>query len=170
MANVELPKIPKDEFYEDWVAATLCASGYYVDRRISLTDPTNILELDVVTSKFENDKVSKTIVEIKSGKWGFPDLFKVRGWLDYLSFDKGAFVSLNCKKQDYNYIQQEAQKINVSLTNIEITSTSISADEFISYWSIPIGVYQPLIQCIKNVLLLSSDTHFGWSAKCLMNI
>ncbi len=137
MANVKLPKIPKDEFYEDWVAATLCASGYYVDRRISLTDPTNILELDVVTSKFESGKVSKTIVEIKSGKWGFPDLFKVRGWLDYLSFDKGAFVSLNCKKQDYNYIQQEAQKINVSLTNVEITSTSISADEFISYWNIP---------------------------------
>ena len=69
--SVSLPTIPKNEFYEDWVASALCMGGYYVDRRINLTEPTNILELDVVTSKFYKDKVEKTIVEIKSGGWDF---------------------------------------------------------------------------------------------------
>lgn len=137
MANISLPKIPKDEFYEDWVAATLCTGGYYVDRRINLTNPTNILELDVVTSQFFRDRVSKTIVEIKSGDWGFPEIFKVRGWLDYLGFDQGAFVSLNCNKQNFLHIQREAQKINVLLSNVVIDSNQVSADEFIAQWKLP---------------------------------
>lgn len=108
-----------------------------MDRRINLTNPTNILELDVVTSQFFKDRVSKTIVEIKSGDWGFPEIFKVRGWLDYLGFDQGAFVSLNCTKQNFLHIQREAQKINVLLSNVVIDSNQVTADEFMDQWKLP---------------------------------
>ena len=50
--EIQLPGLPKGEYYEDFVAALLCAGGYYIEKRINLREPTNILELDVVTSKY----------------------------------------------------------------------------------------------------------------------
>lgn len=152
MPIISLPKIPKDEFYEDWVAATLCVGGYYVDRRINLTKPTNILELDVVTSRFAHNTIAKTIVEIKSGSsWGFPDIFKVRGWMDYLNVEKGAFIALNTDKQDFNCIQSEVSKLNMLLSNIDINETSVDADDFIAKWELP-DIATKQNQCAINTL------------------
>ena len=88
--KISLPDLPKDEYYEDFVAALLCAGGYYIEKRIDLRDPTNILELDVVTSKYYSDHVEKTLSEIKSAGWGISDVFKVKGWLDFLELSKAS--------------------------------------------------------------------------------
>ena len=78
----------------------------FIEKRIDLREPTNILELDVVTSKFYIDHVEKTLSEIKSAGWGFPDVFKVKGWLDYLALPRASFVCLNTEKSDFAQIQQ----------------------------------------------------------------
>lgn len=90
--NIELPLIPKDYAYEDYVSSVLNAGGYYLERGIHKREKSDILELDIVTNKFTDTGVEKTISEIKSGGWGFPEIFKVRGWLDYLGFKKASFV------------------------------------------------------------------------------
>ena len=41
--KIHLPDLPQDEYYEDLVAALLCAGGYYIEKRIDLLEPTNVL-------------------------------------------------------------------------------------------------------------------------------
>lgn len=112
--NIVLRLIPTDFAYEDYVASVLNAGGYYLERGIHKREKNDILELDIVTNKFSSQGVDKTISEIKSGGWGFPEIFKVRGWLDYLSFGKASFVVQNPdSNQDvYNKI---ASMLNISL-------------------------------------------------------
>lgn len=91
--SLQLPSIPKDCYYEDYVAAILSAGGYYMDRSVHRTeDGLDLLELDVVASKFAPDHYENTIIEVKSGGWGIKDLFKVNGWLNYLGHSKAAFI------------------------------------------------------------------------------
>ena len=120
--------MPLDEYYEDLVAALLCAGGYFIEKRIDLREPTNILELDVVTSKFYIDHVEKTLSEIKSAGWGFPDVFKVKGWLDYLALPRASFVCLNTEKSDFAQIQQVAKKLEIDLLEIVIENKKIKED------------------------------------------
>lgn len=62
--KLTLPDLPKDEFYEDYVAAVLSIGGLFLERRLILNQPVNILELDVVTTKIEANIVEKTLSEI----------------------------------------------------------------------------------------------------------
>ena len=87
---VKLPQIPKDHNYEDFIAAHLNAEGYFLERGIHKREGEEILELDIVTNKYTSaGEIEKTFLEAKSGhKWGFPDIFKVKGWMVYLDFEK----------------------------------------------------------------------------------
>ncbi len=116
--KLTLPSIPKDEFYEDYVAAILSVCGLFLERRINLNDPINILELDIVTTKFFQDHTEKTLSEIKSGDWGLTDVFKVRGWLDYLRYPKASFVVLDNQKQKFGEYQNVAASLQIDLLNI----------------------------------------------------
>lgn len=115
--TLQLPAIPKDCYYEDYVASILNAGGFYLDRSVHLSeDGTDLLELDVVATKFENDHYDETIVEVKSGGWGVRDLFKVNGWLNYLGYDKAAFIYQNpSNSKDESIMQEVAQELNIKL-------------------------------------------------------
>ena len=91
---ITLPKIPKDRVYEDYLAAHLNVGGYFLERSVLLKEEGDILELDIVINEFKKDAtVAKSIIEVKSGKsWGFPEIFKVKGWMSYLGFEKAAFI------------------------------------------------------------------------------
>lgn len=116
--HLTLPSIPKDEFYEDFVAAVLSASGLFLERRLSLNKPVNILELDVVTTRFLAGGIEKTLSEIKSGGWGLTDVFKVRGWLDYLHYQSASFVVLDSKIQNFSEYQNVASSLQIGLVNV----------------------------------------------------
>lgn len=115
--TLQLPQIPKDCYYEDYVAAILNAGGYYLDRSVHRTeDGLDLLELDVVATKFEADHFEDTIVEVKSGGWGIKDLFKVNGWLNYLSYHKAAFIyQVAPDKKDEATMQTVAQGMSIDL-------------------------------------------------------
>jgi len=117
VVTLQLPQIPKDCYYEDYVAAILNAGGYYLDRSVHRAeDGLDLLELDVVATKFESDHYEDTIVEIKSGGWGIKDLFKVSGWLNYLSYKKAAFIyQIAPDKKDEATMQVVAQDMRIDL-------------------------------------------------------
>lgn len=121
--KLTLPDLPKDEFYEDYVAAVLSIGGLFLERRLILNQPVNILELDVVTTRIEPNMVEKTLSEIKSAGWGLTDVFKVRGWLDYLGYDKASFVSLNSQNGRSPLYQQVAKSLNIDLIDVQRLAT-----------------------------------------------
>lgn len=89
---VTLPDIPGtgDEL-EDYVAALFQASGHFVEKHIVERDPADLLELDIFATNYATDPVVRRLIEVKGGKWGYTDLFKVVGWMRYLELDHGAF-------------------------------------------------------------------------------
>ncbi|MFE9993478.1 hypothetical protein [Streptomyces avermitilis] len=90
--SVELPDIPGagDEL-EDYVAALFQASGHYVEKQIVESDPADLLELDIVTTNYAQEEAVRRLIEVKGGGWGYTDLFKVVGWMQYLKIQHGAF-------------------------------------------------------------------------------
>lgn len=115
--TLQLPQIPKDCYYEDYVAAILNAGGYYLDRSVHRTeDGLDLLELDVVATKFVSDHYENTIIEVKSGGWGIKDLFKINGWLNFLSHDKAAFIyQIAPVDKDEPTMQEVARKLKIDL-------------------------------------------------------
>lgn len=114
--SISLPQIPKEKEYEDFIAAILQAGGYYLERGIIHRIKQDVLELDIVTTRFHNEHIERSISEIESGGWGFPDIFKVRGWLDYLALDKATFI-VQEPNQTMDISKNVAAKINVALIN-----------------------------------------------------
>lgn len=89
---VTLPDIPGagDEL-EDYVAALFQTSGHFVEKQIIERDPADLLELDIFATHYASDPVLRRLIEVKGGKWGYTDLFKVIGWMRYLELEDGAF-------------------------------------------------------------------------------
>ena len=125
------PKIPKDKEYEDFIAAILQSCGYYLERGIIHRIKQDVLELDIVSSKFSKENVDRTISEIKSGGWGLPDIFKVRGWMDYLNLGKASFI-VQHPNQTMEVSKSIASKINVVLIN----NQDLDCSELFSAYSI----------------------------------
>ncbi|MEU1628181.1 hypothetical protein ABZ746_23195 [Streptomyces sp. NPDC020096] len=89
---VTLPGIPgAGEELEDYVAALFQASGHFVEKQIVESDPADLLELDIFVTDYAPEQIVQRLIEVKGGKWGFTDLFKVVGWMRYLNLGHGAF-------------------------------------------------------------------------------
>lgn len=92
MATVAIEDIPATpNELEEYVAALFMASRYFVEVGVTERDETSILELDAVATSYTDAIPKMVLAEAKSGGWGFPDLFKVIGWMQYLRIEKGAF-------------------------------------------------------------------------------
>lgn len=90
--GVSLPDIPgSGDELEDYIAALYQASGHFVEKQIVEADPADLLELDIFTTDYAPEDVVQRLVEVKGGKWGYTDLFKVVGWMTYLELKRGAF-------------------------------------------------------------------------------
>jgi hypothetical protein len=91
--TIRLPTDPRSDAYEDFVTAYALASGYFVETRLKLREGTvDVLELDVVATLASTKEGTRILVEAKSGGWGFPDVFKVFGWITYLGIQSGALI------------------------------------------------------------------------------
>jgi hypothetical protein len=127
---IELPIIPKDKDYEDYVCAYLQAGGLYVERSIIHREVEELLELDILTTDFQQDSADNLLVEIKGGDWGFSDIFKIRGWLTYLHYDTGCFI-VQKSKLSISYFQDKALELNIKLIdNSDLTKTKEKLSSF----------------------------------------
>ncbi len=84
MTTVSLSEIPKGKFLEDYVAAFLQCSGFYVEKSLVDSGETQVMELDIVAWKPYDEPPRHELFEVKGGDWGFSDVFKLLGWKTYL--------------------------------------------------------------------------------------
>ncbi len=113
--TIELPELPEDEYFEEFIASYLQADGQYVETNIE--DP-NILELDLIVTNYDekNYPIIK-LIEVKSGKWKFSDIFKVRGWIEFTDVDEGKFIVQN-DRELFDLYQEKARSIDINLIHI----------------------------------------------------
>jgi len=84
------PEVPTGKELEDYVAGLFQSTQHYVEKNVCETD---VLELDVMATSFASGQPDPHLIEVKGGQWGFSDLFKVVGWMHYLSIPKGLFIT-----------------------------------------------------------------------------
>jgi hypothetical protein len=89
-----LPEMPKGGKFEEFVASFLQQPGRYVERQLREKEQRDVLELDVVLTDYSADDFETHVVEVKSGDWGFTDLFKLCGQMRYLEVETGHVVAL----------------------------------------------------------------------------
>jgi hypothetical protein len=113
---IKLEINPIEYDYEDYISAYFQSGGLYVERSIIYRETEEILELDIITTDFLEDSATKKLVEIKSGKWGFSEIFKVKGWLFYLKIDEGIFI-VKRERDSFKYFEKKSKELGVFLVN-----------------------------------------------------
>lgn len=111
---INLENNPKEKNYEDYICAFFQSSGLYVERSIIYRETEEILELDIITTDFINKSPESSLIEIKSGKWSFGEIFKVKGWMVYLNFSNGIFI-VKRKRDAIDYYQEKAEELGIKL-------------------------------------------------------
>lgn len=114
-----LTAMPKGQELEEFVSALFQCSGCYTERQITERAEEQVLELDVVATDYRKLHPAPLLIEVKSGGWGFPEIFKVRGWMDYLAMDAGAFIVSNVPEdKNFEFYQEKASQIGIKLVGI----------------------------------------------------
>jgi hypothetical protein len=94
MAKVVLPAVPTSgSDLEEYVAGMFQSAGWFVERNIRRRerDMADVLELDAVATRYDGARPTSVLAEAKGGRWGFTDIFKIAGWMQYLGIERGAF-------------------------------------------------------------------------------
>ena len=114
MVSISLPELPKGKELEEFVSAFFQSNKYYIERNILRREVEDVLELDIITTNYNRSPPEINLLEMKSGRWGFTDIFKVRGWMDYLNITKGVFIT---SKERYNidFYKKIAKQLNIDL-------------------------------------------------------
>jgi hypothetical protein len=156
----KLPNIPGagDEL-EDYVAALFQASGHFVEKQIVESDPADLLELDIFVTDYARDKAMQRLIEVKGGKWGFTDLFKVVGWMRYLDLSRGAFFITRWEERESAPRKMEPLGLDVVCFEDFTTAPqlfeekgfgSFSEPQLMDLWRHSYGVERKLIKIINN--------------------
>lgn len=128
---IEIESNPNEKDYEDYICAYFQSGGLYVEKSIIYRETEEILELDIIITGFKNDSTNRKLVEIKSGKWGFSEIFKVKGWLVYLGIEKGLFI-VKKERDSFYYFKRKAEEMNIDLIdNSDLDKTHQSLDKFL---------------------------------------
>jgi hypothetical protein len=128
VATVTLHPIPqKADELEEYVAALFQSSGHFVEKRVIEREVEGeVLELDAVATSYESGLPVMTLVEAKSGGWGFADLFKLCGWMQYLDINAGAFFASKAIDKSPNFIQKKLQPLGVRIVHLSDFANAVS--------------------------------------------
>jgi hypothetical protein len=117
VARIALPDLPKGKEFEEYVSAFFQSGGYHIERNIIEREVEEVLELDIITTDYSPSPPEIKLLEVKSGGWGFPDIFKTRGWMDYLNISKGALIAGE-HKDNFDFFKKKAEALNIDLVVI----------------------------------------------------
>lgn len=121
MTTISLTELPKDSEFEEFISAFYQIGNFYVERNIIERDVEAVLELDIIITDYDSCSPNIKFLEIKSGGWGFPDLFKIKGWSVYLnSLDAILVVQKSSPKLEL-YLEK-AKLLDIELILVEKTS------------------------------------------------
>ncbi len=139
MASIILPDLPKGKEFEEYISAFFQSGGnYYIERNIIEREIEEVLELDIITTDYTSFPPEIKLLEVKSRDWHFPDLFKVRGWMDYLSIDKGVFIASK-ERENLNFFREKAKRLNIDLVVIpDLNKSKEALSELVSNKSIEV--------------------------------
>lgn len=152
---IVLPDFPDGTEFEELVAAHYQCNGFYVDRNIIEREEKEVLELDVVTTAYTSEIPEITLVEVKSGGWGFSDIFKVAGWLQYNGIERGVLVVKEARNQ-LSFYEDKASTVNVETQVIDKGGVYDEivpehCDEFdVGAWRYAYWVERKLIKYLKD--------------------
>lgn len=160
MSTISLPELPKGMEFEEYISALFQSAGYYIERKIIKREVEEVLELDIITTDYDSSPPEIKLLEVKSGDWGFKDLFKVRGWMDYLNISKGLFI-VSKEKDKINFYKQIAKKLNIDLVIVsdlsesketlsELISNEGIKDVDISFWRFSYWVERNLLKRLNH--------------------
>ena len=82
-----------------------------------------MLELDIITTNYNQSTPEVQIFEVKSGEWGFQDIFKIRGWMDYLKIPKAGFIA-HKERKNIEFLKERAKSIDVTVVVVSDLSRS----------------------------------------------
>jgi hypothetical protein len=120
--TIQLPIDPKKAAYEDLVAGCLIALGYFIETNLHLREGTTEgLELDVVATPVDDPLEGRILLDAKSGKSGFGDIFKMSGWMHYLDIKHGCVV----RSQPPDSHKAEAMSAVCKATNVSVTTLNM---------------------------------------------
>ncbi len=173
MASIRLPNLPKGKEFEEYVSAFFQAAGYYIERNIIERDiiesgTEEVLELDIIVTDYSSLPEIK-LVEVKSGDCGFSDLFKIRGWMDYLNINNGIFIA-GKKREGVDFFKQKARGLNIDLVIIpDLSKSRETLSEFIdnrtiedvdiSMWRFSYWVERNLLKHLNHKKKSHPDRH-----------
>lgn len=122
---ITLVSNPIEKDYEEFICAYFQSGGLYVEKSIIHRETEEILELDIIATDFLEKNIGKKLIEIKSGNWGFSDIFKVKGWLVYLVMsDNGVFI-VKKMKDSFDYFKKKSSQLGIELIdNSDLTKTN----------------------------------------------
>lgn len=125
---IRLPRDAKNYDYEDQICATLHASGYYLETRLVLKKGSEeVLEFDAIATPVYNHEERK-VVEVKSGKWGVSDIFKLYGQINYTG-EKGGWLIHKVQADQAKHSAVSELLSNISINTYNINSESHQASE-----------------------------------------
>ena len=128
---ITLESNPIEKDYEDYICAYFQSGGLYVEKSIIHRETEEILELDIIFTDFDSDNVTRKLVEIKSGNWGFSEIFKVKGWLVYLKMEDGIFI-IKKNRDSFDYFKRKASELSVELIdNSDLSKTNDCLGKFL---------------------------------------
>lgn len=129
---IKLESNPIEKDYEDYICAYFQAGGLYVEKSIIHRETEEILELDIITTDFDNGKTSRKLIEIKSGNWGFNEIFKVKGWLVYLKMEDGLFI-VKKERGSLEYFKRKSSELGIELIHdADLSKTGNLLSQFLN--------------------------------------
>lgn len=167
-----LPEFPLGTEFEDFIAAHLQCDGLYVERNLIERDVEEVLELDIITTSYKDIIPNVKLYEIKSGGWGFSEIFKIKGWLSYTNIEEGFLVIKEVKKNN-DFYSSKAAELGVKLIVVgekkeKEDALSLIADHSciseidISAWRYAFWLERELIKYLKT-LKKNSPTVAGFN-------
>lgn len=158
--SISLPDLPTDKEFEEYVAAFLQSAGYFIERSMIDRSEEEILELDIIQTEYSNNSHPiENLIEVKSGGWGFSDIFKIVGWGNYLKLDNISLVV--CKdKPTQDFYEKKAKDIGVEIIfhpnnnkNLDhsklLTQHSIDPID-VAVWRFSYWLERSILQRLKN--------------------
>lgn len=123
---------PKDWELEDFVSAHFASRGCYVETCVTERIPDEILELDIVWTDYREDPGLPRPVEVKSGGWGFSDVFRFFGWTEYLGLSGGQFVHRQeCGRSDPGSVKLLARRTGIDFLHVpKAGDLAVSLEKF----------------------------------------
>lgn len=113
--TVSLPKFPTDTEFEDFVAAHLQSAGFFIEKSVIDREEADVLELDIVFTGYKADEPPiEKLIEVKSGGWGFSDIFKLSGWGKYLGISDLHLVIAKTNNQ-LDFYKKKASDVGIDL-------------------------------------------------------